>query len=271
VNRKKLISIFSYLIGIIILIFVYSSSFSLIVFAQTLPPPSSSSTTSSPSKSYTSTNGTHSSLSANISDLKSPPVLNKLQTNVVPKLLEKLSSLSNVVAISTVDGIKFSGINIGDTSLSLTLSYEPKTNNSTTNNVANLSLPVTVLVSKLPINNLTEIMSMVQSSRNLATSLGSLNVGGGGPTVDLGTILSSNPKLQSKSSFSVLSLLKNVKIGIGAFVNPNWNFPQTISMGLIGLPTNSMEQTPTYPSSDIILVLILPYRGMSGIATLPLQ
>jgi hypothetical protein len=264
VNRNKLISIFSYLIGIIILIFVCSSSFSLIVFAQTLPPPHSSSSTTPQSKSYTSTNSAQSS-SANISDSQSPPtpLLNKLQTKVVPKLLEKLSSLSNVVAISTVDGIKFSGINIGANTLNVTLSGQPIISNTTSgSNVSSTSLPVTVFVSKLPINNLTDIMSMVQSSRNLATSLGSINLGGGGPTVDLGTILSSNPAVQG-NALQILSTLKNVQIGIGAFVHPNWNSAQTISLRLIGLPGGTTP--PSASSTDVILVAVLPYRGAASL------
>jgi hypothetical protein len=61
-----------------------------------------------------------------------PPILNRLKTNVVPKLLEKVSSLSNVVAVSTVDGIKFSGINIGANNLSVTLIGQPTVSNTTT-------------------------------------------------------------------------------------------------------------------------------------------
>ena len=75
---------------------------------------------------------------------------------------------------------------------------------------------------------------MVQSSRNLATSVGNLNIGGGA-TVDLGSMLSSNPAVQS-TALQVLSALKNVQIGIGAFVHPDWNTAQTISLKLIGLP-----------------------------------
>jgi hypothetical protein len=62
-------------------------------------------------------------------------------------------------------------------------------------------------------------MSMVQSSRNLAISLVNINLGGGGATVDLGSILSSNPAVQG-TALQILSALKNVQIGIGAFVHP---------------------------------------------------
>jgi hypothetical protein len=232
-----------------------SSYSSIMVFAQTSPP------TSGPSQ-----NTGANSANSTAQNLKSPPVLNKLQTNVVPKLLEKLSSLSNVVAISTVDGIKFSGINIGANTLNVTLSGQPIISNTTTpkSNISSTSLPVTVFASKLPINNLTEIMSMVQSSRNLATSLGSLNVGGGGPTVDLGTILSSNPAVQG-NALQILSTLKNLQIGIGAFVHPNWNFPQTISLRLIGLPGGTTP--PSASSTDVILVAVLPYRGAASMPT----
>jgi hypothetical protein len=47
-----------------------------------------------------------------------------LDSSNLGKKLEKVSSLSNIVGISLVDGIKVSGINIGDTDLSVTLRYQ---------------------------------------------------------------------------------------------------------------------------------------------------
>ena len=46
-----------------------------------------------------------------------------LDSSKLVKKLEKVSSLSNIVGISLVDGIKVSGINVGDTDLSVTLRY----------------------------------------------------------------------------------------------------------------------------------------------------
>jgi hypothetical protein len=131
-----------------------------------------------------------------------------------------------------------------------------------------MSLPVTVFVSKLPINNLTEVMSMVESSRNTATALNNINPSGGGTTVDLGSMLASNPAVQ-RNGLQILSALKNVKIGIGAFVRPNWSSPQTISLGLIGLPQGISATSPS--SNDVILIAVLPYRGTTNILTVPFR
>jgi hypothetical protein len=246
-NRKESIYLFSgMLLALLLIASTYSSS---MIFAQTLPA-----------------NGT------NVTKPSAPnlkgPLINRLKTNVIPKLLENVSSLSNVVAISTVDGIKFTGINIGDTNLSVTLSRQPTANNTTANKVSNTSLPVTILVSKVPISNLTEVMSMVQSSRNMATAVNNINPSGGGATVDLGSMLASNPAVQS-NGLRILSALKNVQIGVGAFVRPNWSSPQTISLGLIGLPQAASAASSA--STNVILVAVLPYRGTTNLSTLPFR
>ncbi|MDQ3977243.1 MAG: hypothetical protein M3264_12025, partial [Thermoproteota archaeon] len=88
-------------------------------------------------------------------------------SNLVNKL-EKVSSLSNILGISLVDGIKVSGINVGDTDLSVTLKYQTAGTNVT--NTGNVSLPLTVIVTKLPISNLTQLLSLVEAARNMATA-----------------------------------------------------------------------------------------------------
>jgi hypothetical protein len=94
---------------------------------------------------------------------------------------------------------------------------------------------VTVLVIRIPISNVTQTMSMVQSARNLAGEVNNMATGGRA-TIDLGSAeLSSSPTAQGTLA-QVLSTLKNIQIGIGAFVHPNWNSPQTISLGLLGFP-----------------------------------
>ena len=70
-----------------------------------------------------------------------------------------------------VDGIQVSGINVGDTDLSVTLRRQISTttttsSNNTTSNMS--SLPVTVIAAKLPITNLTQLLSTVEATRSLA-------------------------------------------------------------------------------------------------------
>ena len=84
---------------------------------------------------------------------------------------QRIASLSNVLGISMVDGIKISGINIGDTDLSATLTREQTQPNGSSNTANMSSLPVTVIVAKLPVSNLTESISLVESSRSLATAV----------------------------------------------------------------------------------------------------
>ena len=191
-----------------------------------------------------------------------PNLLNKLKTTVVPALIEKISSLSNVIAVSTVSGIKFSGISIGDTSLTVTLKRQ--TNAS---NVGNTTLPVTVIVSKLPVNNLTDVISMLQATRNMQSAIRNVPPSTAS-TIDLGTLLASNPGVQS-NSLQILSVLKNVQIGLGAIVKPNWTLPQTITLGLLGLPASATAAASA--STDVILVTVVPYGGLTNLATIPLR
>ena len=248
-DRKSLMF---FILGIwLFVVLIAPTSSPIMVLAQT----SSSSTTSSNNS------------NASISNVNPNPQ-NKFRTNVIPKLVEKISSLSNVIAVSTVDGVKFSGINIGDTSMTITLKRQTNATNATANNVSNVSSqPVTIIVSKLPINNLTDVLSMLQSTRNLQTAIRNIPPSLS-PTIDLGTLLASNPGVQS-NSLQILSVLKNVQIGIGAIVRPNWSLPQTLSLGLIGLPT--ADTAAASASTDVILVTVVPYIGLTNLATIPLR
>ena len=64
------------------------------------------------------------------------------------------------------------------------------------------SLPVTVIVAKLPVSNLTELISLVESSRNLATAIRS-----GNAMDDIANQLGSNPILGS-DDFDIVDVKK---------------------------------------------------------------
>ena len=104
-------------------------------------------------------------------------------------------------------------------------------------------------------------MSMVQSSRNLATSLSNPNLATGA-TVDLGSLLASNPAVQG-TALQMLSAIKNFQIGIGPFIHPNWNSPRTISLTLLELPGST--KAPRSVSTDVIIVAVLPYQGAASL------
>jgi hypothetical protein len=183
-------------------------------------------------------------------------------SNLVNKL-ERISSLSNILGISMVDGIKVSGINVGDTDLSVTLKYQTTESNVT--NSGNVSLPLTVIVTKLPVSNLTQLLSLVEAARNMATAASS-NVN----PLDsvLGQPGSSNTAMES-NAVQILSLLRNIQIGATNVVNANWTLPQTVSMGLLG-GLRSIDTASIAPN-DLVLVVVIPFLGQSSIPTMQLK
>ena len=180
--------------------------------------------------------------------------------------LEKIPSLSNIVGISMVDGIKVSGISVGDTDLSVTLRRQITTTTGANNNTAgnmSSSLPVTVIATKLPITNLSAVLSTVAASTDLAmaTTQNSAN------PMDAATgQIGSNAAIQS-NAFQILSLLKNLQIGTASIANGNWTLPQTVSMGFLGLGNRIAASAP----SDFVLVVVVPFQGISNMPTLPLR
>jgi hypothetical protein len=187
------------------------------------------------------------------SNLNSAKLLNRL---------EKVPSLSNIVGVSMIDGIKVSGINVGDTDLSVTLRRQTTTaaNNNTTGNMSS-SLPVTVIATKLPITNLSAVLSTVAASTDLAMATQNSANPMDAATGQIG----SNAAIQS-NAFQILSLLKNIQIGTASIVNANWTLPQTVSMGFLGLGNRIAASAP----SDFVLVVVVPFQGESSIPTLRL-
>jgi hypothetical protein len=168
-----------------------------------------------------------------------------------------------------VDGIQISAINVGDTDLTVTLKRQQIINSSTTgdattsvtNNVGNISLPVTVIAAKLPITNVTEIMSAIEASRSLLTATGSTT----NPTDTVSGQAGLNDGSQ-RNGFQLLSLLKKIQIGAASIVGANWTMPQTVSMGFLGLG-NRIAQSA---ASDFVVVVVVPFQGESSTTTLEL-
>jgi hypothetical protein len=192
-----------------------------------------------------------------------------LDSSKLVKKLEKVSSLSNIVGISLVDGIKVSGINVGDTDMSVTLRYQAVGGNvSNTGNAS--SLPVTIISTKLPVSNLTQLLSMVEAMRNMATTAAS-------NANPMGSILgqpgSSNAAMES-NAVQILSLLRNIQIGVASVVNANWTLPQTVSMGLFGglrdMSSASSTSTTSAPT-DLVMVIVVPFQGETNLPTLQLK
>ena len=192
-----------------------------------------------------------------------------LDSSNLVKKLEKVSSLSNIVGISLVDRIKVSGINIGDTDISVTLKYQRSGGNlSNTGNASASSLPVTIIATKLPVSNLTQLLSMVEAMRNMAaTTTNNAN--------PMGSILgqpgSSNSAMES-NAVQILTLLRNIQIGIASVVNANWTLPQTVSMGLFGgLREMGAASSTTTAPTDLVVVIVVPFQGETNLPTLQLK
>lgn len=196
--------------------------------------------------------------------------------NILNGKLEKISSLSNILAASMVDGIQVSAVNVGDTDLTVTLKYQttysPITGTAITKNtttaaitktVGNMSLPVTVVATKLPIANLTEIVSAIEALRGGSASAATSSTIN--PTDALTGQIGSNGVSQT-NTLPILSLLKNTQIGAASIVNTNWTLPQTVSMGFLGLGNRIAASAP----SDFVLVVVVPFQGESSLPTLEL-
>jgi hypothetical protein len=223
------------------LLSVFSVLASPLVFGQVLP--------SSAAANGSSSNGSAVTPDNSIKGLGSPNVIKKL---------EGVSSLSNIVGISMVDGVKLSGIRLGDTDVSVTLRYQPSQPNP-----ANKSLPVTVIVTKLPVANLTQLISLVESSK--ATAMSTSNAG------SIDSLLGQtgmNP-MMGNNALQILSLVKNIQLGAGSIVTGNWTAPQTISMGLLGSMRGGAEASVV--PNDFVTVVVVPFMGESAFPSIPLN
>jgi hypothetical protein len=223
------------------------TSLSTVTFAQTSPTANTSATTPT-----TSSNATNTAAAGGSQLLK------KIAT---------IPSLSNIVTMSLVDGVKVSGINLGATDLTLTLKRQSVGTNLTSSGNTS-SLPVTILVTKLPVNNLTQLISTAGSTIQLAQAgrnadptssvIGGQSILGGG---------ADSSSAAGANALQILNLLKDVQIGTASIVNANWTTPQTISMGLFGLGNRVAETAP----SDFVLITVIPFQGETNLATVPLK
>lgn len=221
-----------------LVVLLLCASISTVAFAQTSPTANSTTISASTSSNATSAAGVGGS-----QDIQK---------------IEKIPSLSKIVVISLVEGIKVSGIIIGDTDLTLTLKrYSVGTDITSPGNIS--SLPVTLLVAKLPVSNLTQVISASESAKSLSAASSNSDptsslLGGTAPSASSGS-----------AALEILSVLKDLQIGTASIVNANWTTPQTISMGLLG----GRNAAPA--PSELILVTVIPFQGETNLATLPLK
>src|SRR6185503_14579705 len=78
------------------------------------------------------------------------------------ELLKKIlsaSSFSNIQSISFVDGIEISGVNVGDSEITITLKQKASESIG-----MNVSIPVTVTAVRLPGSSVKDVLALLQAS-----------------------------------------------------------------------------------------------------------
>lgn len=232
-----------------IAIFLTSSAFS-----PALTPPQISAQTSSANN---TTAASSNALGTNASNTPSSPAASQLIQKV-----ESIPSLSNIIGMSMVEGIKVSGLQIGDTDLTVTLRRQTAGSNLTEGAGNASSVPVTIVATKLPVANLTQLLSTAQSTLQLAAT----NRAEGAALPLFPTGQESNPQAGS-AAVQIISLVRNLQMGTASIVSANWTTPQTVSMGLLGLGN---AQAPL-AANEIVFVMVVPFQGISAAPTLPLR
>jgi hypothetical protein len=169
------------------------------------------------------------------------------------------SSISGIVGISMVNGVKVTGGNLGNNEISVTLKHVTTSNNSS------LVPSVTVTALRLPMDlkslmslagaargtggNTTSTM-MANNSNPMKAMMGQGFNGLGGGLVNATTL--NNP-------FKALDFLKNIQIGSSSIINADWRLSQTTTMGLIGA-----NGTTTPSSADFVIITVIPYTGKNS-------
>jgi hypothetical protein len=166
------------------------------------------------------------------------------------------SSLSGIVGISSVNGIKVTGVNLGNNEISVTLRHIVTTGIS---NVSSVPSSVTVTVIRLP-TNLQDLMSLAAASGNntsmmMANNSNPVNamIGQGFSGVGANATTQNNP-------LKALALLKNIQIGSSSILNADWRLPQTTTMGLIGASNGSSSNS----TADFVIVTVVPFTGKTS-------
>ena len=266
----------SYMITLKFIIFVSGTLLLISILA---------STTIWQSSVYAQTIGEGTGNTSTVSNSTTSPLKNteNATAGIVKMDLSKLKTIlatpfTSITAISLIPGLQVSGVNFGDTQISVTVKQIPSPGNTT-----NMTTPVTVTAVRLPVSSLEDLLSLVKdagilenkattsipgiSNANPLSSLlgGSTDLlGGGGVGQNSGDQLSSVRPLQ---------LLKDIQFGTGSIVAGDWTYPRTITMGLLNIASLfGIENNTTEPASaHIITVFVVPYVGVTNLTSVPLH
>lgn len=201
------------------------------------------------------------------------PLSNTSEPTMSPEggaLLKKIlsaSSFSNIQIISFVSGIEVSGVNVGDSDITVTLKQTaPQTSES------NISTPVTVTAVRVPGSSIKDLLTLIETSSKLkggdttgpfAAMLGQMG----------GLLGSSNASDSSAPLQALMQLGRNTQIGVGNIVGGDWKSPRTVTTGLIDMgQLFGMEGNPSPDArAHFIMVFVVPYVGKTNIGSVPLK
>ncbi|MFZ0896100.1 MAG: hypothetical protein WAZ77_16510 [Candidatus Nitrosopolaris sp.] len=142
------------------------------------------------------------------------------------------SSISGIVGISMVNGVKVTGENLGNNEISVTLKHALMSLAAASRSTGGNNTGMLMTNNTNPINAM-----MGQGFRGLGAN----------------TTTQNNP-------FKALGFLGNIQIGSSSIVNADWRLPQTSTMGLIGGSSTST----TSSSADFVIITVIPYTGKTS-------
>lgn len=210
----------------------------------------------------------YSMVSAQLSNASEPTM--SPEAGALLKKILSASSFSNIQTISFVNGIEVSGVNVGDSDISITLKQK-----ATESGGLNASTPVTVTAVRLPGSSVKDVLALVEASAKLRGE------GTSGPLAGmmekmgslLGTPGGSNASDSIRPLQSLMQLGQNLQMGVGNIVGGDWKTPRTVTTGLLDLgQLFGMEGNPSPDArAHFIMVFVVPYVGKTNIGSVPLK
>jgi hypothetical protein len=207
----------------------------------------------------------YSTVSAQLSNTSEPAI--SPEGGALLKKILSASSFSNIQIISFVNGIEASGVNIGDSDITLTLKQT-----TTGSNESNTSTPVTVTAVRVPGSSIKDLLTLIEASSKLK---------GGDSTGPLAAMLSQMGGMLSGSNASdstaplqaLMQLGRNTQIGVGNIVGGDWKSPRTVTTGLVDMGQLFGMEGNTSPDAraHFIMVFVVPYVGKTNIGSVPLK
>ena len=193
------------------------------------------------------------------------------QAGALLKKILSASSFSNIQTISFVPGIEVSGVNVGDSDISITLKQILSENGSSIS-----SVPVTVTAVRLPGSSVKDVLNLVEASAKLRgeNTTGPL----AGMMEQMGSLLGapagSNVTSSGGPLMSLMQLGKNLEMGVGNVVGGNWKTPRTVTTGLLDLGQllgMGNENPSPHAKAHFIMVIVVPYVGKTSFGSVPLK